>query len=101
MLLRLIACTSVAVAFAAAAAAQAEPPLLPLPKLEACAAHGHPRLPDKWQATYLMASFSKGQLVVSEIIHDASLPATRLKLYGLRGGSLDLLVVRERTYVLS
>jgi hypothetical protein len=74
--------------------------LLPLPQLSACRASSHPRLPEKWQATYLMAPFAKAQLVLSDIIYDGSLPAMRIKLYGVRRGAADLFVLGKTTYVL-
>src|SRR5207253_3575730 len=67
-------------------------PLQPLPQLSACTSTLHPRLPQQWRATYLMAPFTIGQLVLGEIVHDASLAATRITLYGAKRGSADFLV---------
>ena len=75
-------------------------PLLPLPELKTCQASVHPRLPENWRAIFLMAPFTNAQLVLSEIQYDASLPAMRVKLYGLRSGTLDLFVEGSQTYEL-
>jgi hypothetical protein len=83
-----------------AAAAQEQAPLLPLPQLEKCDGASRPRLPEKWRAIYLMAPFTKSQLVLGEIVSDASLSAMRVKLYGVRRGSADLFVLGTNTYVL-
>ena len=68
------------------------------PKMLACSNARHPRLPEKWRATYLMAPFTSAQLVLAEIEHDSDLSATRAKLHGLKRGSLDLLVLGTHTY---
>jgi hypothetical protein len=68
------------------------------PKMLACSNAEHPRLPEKWRATYLMAPFTSAQLVLAEIEHDGDLSATRAKLHGLKRGSLDLLVLGTHTY---
>lgn len=47
-----------------------------------------------------MAPHMNDQLVLSEVVADASLPAMRVKLYGLRRGSADLLVLGTKTYAL-
>src|SRR5206468_3243571 len=52
-------------------------PLQPLPQLSACTSTLHPQLPQRWRATYLMAPFTVGQLVLGEIVHDASLAGRR------------------------
>src|SRR5437660_1975462 len=72
---------------ASASAGQDLRPLQPLPQLSACTSTLHPRLPQQWRATYLMAPFTIGQLVLGEIVHDASLAATRMTLYGAKRGS--------------
>src|SRR5437764_9019171 len=46
--------------------AQDAAPLLTLPQLRACTSAPHPRLPGLWRATYLMAPFTSGQLVLGE-----------------------------------
>jgi hypothetical protein len=84
-----------------AAVAQQLAPLLPLPELRACQASVHPRLPEKWRGVFLMAPFTNEQLVLSEIQYDASLPAMRVRLYGLRGGKLDLFIEGSETYELT
>jgi hypothetical protein len=84
-----------------AAMAQDQQPRLAIPKLDPCRARAHPRLPVKWRAAYLMAPFTNAQLVLGEIVHDDSISATRVKLYGLRRGRLDLLLYGESTYVLA
>jgi hypothetical protein len=47
-----------------------------------------------------MAPFNDTQLVLSEIVYDDSLPAMLVKLYGVRSGSVRLLVVGNKTYLL-
>jgi hypothetical protein len=89
-----------ALTIAPAAASQAAS-LLPLQRLEQCRAASPPRLPEKWRATYLMAPHIKSQLVLAEIVADAALPAMRVRLYGLKRGSADLLVVGAKTYALA
>jgi hypothetical protein len=89
-----------ALLISSAAAAQEQGPLLPLPRLEKCDGASRPRLPEKWRAIYLMAPFGKSQLVLGEIVSDASLSAMRVKLYGVQRGSVDLFVLGSNTYVL-
>lgn len=84
-----------------AAIAQQVAPLLPLPELMVCQSSVHPRLPEKWRGVFLMAPFTNAQLVLSEIQFDGSLPAMRVRLYGLRGGELDLFVEGSETYQLT
>jgi hypothetical protein len=48
-----------------------------------------------------MAPFTNAQLVLSDIVYDASLPAMRVTLYGLRHGSLDLFITDPDTFVLN
>jgi len=83
------------------ALAQQTTPILSLPQLSECKARTHPQLPEKWRAVFLMAPFTNAQLVLSDIEYDASLPAMRVKLYGLRHGSLDLFIIDSDTYVLN
>ncbi len=71
-----------------------------LPRLAPCADRSHPHLPDRWQATYLMAPFTKAQLTLGDFHYDGALPVLRIRLYGLRHGYLDLLIKGERTYLL-
>jgi len=73
-------------------------PLQGLPEFPACRSSAHPQLPQRWRATYLMAPFTTGQLVVAEIVHDAAIPATRITLYGVRHGEADFLVTGDTTY---
>lgn len=83
------------------ALAQQTTPILSLPQLSECKARTHPQLPEKWRALFLMAPFTNAQLVLAEIVYDGSLPGMRVKLYGLRGGALDLFVAGSNTYVLA
>jgi hypothetical protein len=73
--------------------------LLPLPKMAICDRVSQPNLPERWRATYLMAPFTNGQLVLADILYDASLPAMRVRLFGVKSGSADLLVLKSKTYV--
>ena len=75
-------------------------PILPLPKLERCTAVAHPRLPDRWRAAFLMAPFTQAQLVLADLVHDEKIPATRVKLYGVRHGAGDFLIAGNDTYVI-
>jgi hypothetical protein len=100
MLRRACASAVVIALFVGAAAAQNLDPVLPLPKLERCIG-AHPRLPDKWRAAFLMAPFTQAQLVLADIVQDQKIPATWVKLYGLRHGSADFLIVGKDTYVLA
>lgn len=86
--------------FSSLVSAQEQTPLLSLPQLQQCRSTSRPLLPEKWQATFLMAPFSKGQLVLSRIVYDASLPAMRVTLYGVRRGSQDYFISDDRTYAL-
>jgi hypothetical protein len=83
------------------AIAQQLAPLLPLPELKTCRANIHPRLPDSWRGVFLMAPFTNAQLVLSEIEDDSSLTAMRVRLYGLRSGTLDLFIEGTETYELT
>jgi hypothetical protein len=88
-------------AAALTANARAQEPALPLPQLQACRDTSHPRLPEKWQATYLMAPFTQAQLVIGHVVHDESVGATRITLHGVRRGSLDLLLHGDKTFELT
>jgi hypothetical protein len=83
-----------------AAAEEADAPL-PLPALSQCTGHSHPLLPEKWRGTYLMAPFTKQQLVLGDFLTDSSVAATRIWLYGLKHGALDLLIKGQKTYLMS
>ena len=85
---------------ATAASPQEQTPLLPRLAISPCSKAERPELPDKWRATYLMAPFTSGQLMVGDLIHDASLPAMRVRLFGVRRGALDLLIAGSETYLL-
>lgn len=74
---------------------------LPLPHLSDCQSSEHPVLPKRYRATYLMAPFTTGQLVVGEIVHDGPFSATRITLHGVEHGTADFLVMGEATYKLS
>ncbi len=80
--------------------ALAEEAAPPLPSMAACSKTSHPELPEKWHATYLMAPFSRAQLTLADAVQDSSLEAMRVRLFGLKRGSLDLLVRGQKTYVL-
>jgi len=82
-------------------AAQDLRPVQRVPEFPACLSTAHPRLPPHWRATYLMAPFTTGQLVLAEIVHDAPLAATRITLYGVKGGTADFLVAGDTTYALT
>jgi hypothetical protein len=96
----IIAAAFIGALMSASAARSQSAPLLPLQALEPCRDASPPRLPEKWRASYLMAPHIKSQLVLGEIIVDAALPAMRVKLYGVRRGSADLLVLGGKTYAL-
>jgi hypothetical protein len=83
--------------------APAQPSAAEVPQqhLAACAASGHPQLPQRWGATFLMAPFGEDQLVLAELVHDGAIPAMRARLHGLAHGSADILVAGARTYVLT
>jgi hypothetical protein len=74
---------------------------LPLPQLAQCGSASHPLLPAKWRAVFLMAPFAKAQLVLADIVVDNAMPAMRARLFGVKHGSTDLLVLGEQTYLLS
>jgi hypothetical protein len=97
---RLYALLSVTGLLISGAGAQDEGARMPLPQLATCESDTHPRLPERWRATYLMAPFVNGQLVLGEIVYDAALPAMRVRLFGVKGGSADLLVTATTTYAL-
>jgi hypothetical protein len=100
MLPRVLVTITIAVLLLSPAAAQEPRALLELPQLAPCGSTSHPRLPEKWRGTYLMAPFTKAQLVLAEIVADAALSAMRVRLHGVRRGSLDLFVAGNRTYLL-
>ncbi|QHO76562.1 hypothetical protein ACH79_32025 [Bradyrhizobium sp. CCBAU 051011] len=100
MLLRASMTIAIAVLPLCSAAAQEPRALLDLPQLAPCSSTSHPRLPEKWQGTYLMAPFTKAQLMLAEIVSDVTLSAMRVKLHGVRRGSLDLFIAGNRTYLL-
>ena len=79
MLVRILGPITVAVLLISPAAAQDSRALLKLPELAPCGRTLHPRLPEKWRGAYLMAPFTKAQLVLAEITSDAALSAMRLK----------------------
>jgi hypothetical protein len=72
-----------------------------VPVLTPCVSRSHPLLPEKWRGTYLMAPFTKQQLVLGDFVTDSAIPATRLRLYGLKHGALDLLIEGQKTYLIS
>lgn len=83
------------------AGAQERSTVLQVPTLGACRSSAHPQLPQRWRAAYLMAPFTKAQLVLGEIESDAALGAMRVRLYGVQRGAADLFVQGERTYALA
>jgi hypothetical protein len=88
----------------AAATALLEPALateLALPQMSKCASGSQPLLPVRWHGAYLMAPFTRAQLMVGDVIYEDSLPAMRVKLYGLRSGSADFFVMGRNTYSLT
>jgi hypothetical protein len=99
--LRRLATVIASIAMLLVGSASAQSPPLAVPQLEQCQADSHPRLPERWHATYLLAPFTNGQLVIADIVNDGSLSATRARLYGVRHGSLDLAVIGSHTYALS
>jgi hypothetical protein len=100
MLPRVLVTVMIAVLLISPATAQEPRALFDLPQFAPCRATSHPRLPEKWHGTYLMAPFTRAQLVLAEIVSDFALSAMRVKLHGVRRGSLDLFVAGNRTYVL-
>ena len=72
-----------------------------LPAISRCPGTAHPALPERWHATYLMAPFIKTQLVLGGFTFDGSIPAVKIGLYGVRGGSAELLVKGRQTYLLA
>ena len=89
------------IACSLASLARGQAPPLTVPRLEQCGKSSHPSLPERWHATFLSAPFTNSQLVLSDIVHDQTLSSTHVKLYGLRGGSMDLLVQGTSTFLLS
>ena len=101
MLRRGFAHVSLAALLSASAASEEQALVLPLPQLATCNGASPPRLPERWRATYLMAPHTKSQLVLGEILVDPALPAMRVRLYGFKSGSADLLVLGTNTYALA
>src|SRR5215470_18454764 len=66
---------------------------LALPRMEPCLQSTRPMLPAKWRGVFLMIPFTPTQLVVGEMIYDAALPAMQVKLYGVRSGAANFLVL--------
>jgi hypothetical protein len=79
---------------------------LKLPVFKACQPATKPQLPEKWFATALLEPFKPPrlfaslQLVVGELVYDASVPALRATLTGLQTQSVDLLIAKENNYLL-
>jgi hypothetical protein len=82
------------------AAGQDQDATLAMPAMARCTNSSHPLLPEKWHGTYLMAPFTRAQLTLGDFVYDGSIPALRVRLYGLRRGSLDLLIKGRTTYLL-
>jgi len=101
MLVRRLALALIATVLAPwSGAAEERDPALPLPRMEACRHPSHPLLPSRWHGTYLMAPFTHAQLTLGDVVYDGTIPAMRVRLYGLRHGSADLLVTERNTYLL-
>ena len=99
--MRLASCLALlTVCFAQQAFGQVEQLTPSPPKMAACSSEKHPRLPEKWRATYLMAPFTSAQLVLAEIEHDSTVGVTRARLRGLKHGSVDLVTLGTHTYQL-
>jgi hypothetical protein len=71
-----------------------------LPLFDACSPSTPPELPARWRAVALMMPFLQGQIDVGEFVYDRELPAMRATIYGLKSGSVDLLLTDADTYVL-
>src|SRR5271166_2228755 len=97
----LAAFVSVAALLGPAAKAEIAETDLAQPAMGPCTDRAHPLLPKRWHGTYLMAPFTRAQLTLGDFIYDSSVPAMRVRLFGLRHGSADLLVKGGRTYLLS
>src|SRR5262245_1060202 len=74
---------------------------LALPRMEPCQRDHHPILPAKWRGVFLMTPFTPSQLMISEIVYDEAIPAMAVKLFGVRSGTANLLVLKDRLYLLS
>jgi hypothetical protein len=97
----LAAFVSVSALFGPPAKAEIAETALALPAMGPCTDSTHPLLPKRWHGTYLMAPFTRAQLTLGDFVYDGSLPAMRVRLYGLRQGAADLLIKGARTYLLS
>ncbi len=78
----------------------AEPLPADVPQLEPCGNTSHPTLPDRWRASALMEPFTGNQLVVADLIYDSSVPAYQAKMYGVQGGSANILVTDSENYLI-
>ena len=78
-----------------------EPPnlTLALPRMEPCQRVFHPLLPAKWRGVFLMTPFTASQLIISEIVYDEAVPAMQVKLFGVRSGAANLLVLKDKTFL--
>ncbi len=94
-------CFSVALLIAGGSAAQQRGAELTLPAMAPCTDSSHPLLPEKWQGTFLMAPFTRAQLILAELVYDSSIPAMRVRLFGLRQGSTDLLIKGREAFLLT
>jgi hypothetical protein len=91
---------AVALVLTVPAGGQERASTLPLPQPAKCERRAHPQLPPKWRASFLLAPFTKAQLMLAEITHDGSLAATRIRVYGLEHGSAEFLIIGSNTYEL-
>jgi hypothetical protein len=73
---------------------------LALPRMEPCERIPHPLLPAKWRGVFLMTPFTPSQLLISEIVYDEAVPAMQVKLFGVRSGAANLLVLKDKTFVI-
>jgi hypothetical protein len=74
---------------------------LALPRMEPCQRGPHPVLPAKWRGVFLMTPFTPSQLKISEIVYDEAVPAMQVKLFGVRSGAANLLVLKDKIFSLS
>ena len=84
-----------------AAAAESPDMTLALPRFEPCQQQTRPMLPAKWRGVFLMAPFTPTQLVISEIVYDEALAAMQVRLFGVRSGAANVLVLGDKLFSLS
>ena len=84
-----------------AVAAESPDMTLALPRMEPCQQEIPPMLPAKWRGVFLMAPFTPTQLVISEIVYDEALPAMQVRLFGVRSGAANFLVLGDKLFSVS